>query len=151
MQPNYIKKTPYNIEESLGYIVGRAGRALANRLNQNFEKAGYNVTCEQWAVLMNLWQKNGQSQKDLSGQTCKDKTSITRLIDGMEKRNLVVRIPDKKDARQKFIYLTNKGEELQQELLQLVKKTLTEAQEGIKDSELKICKDVLRRVGRNLS
>ena len=151
MQPNYMKKTTYNIEESLGYIVGRAGRALANRLNQNFEKAGYNVTCEQWAVLMNLWQKNGQSQKDLSGQTCKDKTSITRLIDGMEKRNLVVRIPDKKDARQKFIYLTNKGEELQQELLQLVKKTLTEAQEGIKDSELKICKDVLRRVGRNLS
>ena len=146
-----MKKTTYNIEESLGYIVGRAGRALANRLNQNFEKAGYNVTCEQWAVLMNLWQKNGQSQKDLSGQTCKDKTSITRLIDGMEKRNLVVRIPDKKDARQKFIYLTNKGEELQQELLQLVKKTLTEAQEGIKDSELKICKDVLRRVGRNLS
>ena len=75
-----MQTTAYNLEESLGYIVGRAGRAFANRWNHNFEKAGHNVTCEQWAILMNLWQKNGQSQKELAGCTCKDKTSITRLL-----------------------------------------------------------------------
>ena len=146
-----MKNTSYNIEESLGYIIGRSGRAMANRLNHNFEKAGHNVTCEQWAVLINLWHKNGQNQTELAGITCKDKTSITRLIDGMEKRNLVVRIPDKKDGRQKLIYLTNKGKELQQRLLHLVKKTLQEAREGINETDLKTCKDVLRQVARNLS
>ena len=85
-----MKTTDYNLEESLGYVIGRAGRAMANRLNQNFEKAGYDVTCEQWAVLMSLWHKNGQSQKELASITCKDKTSITRLLDGLEKKNLVV-------------------------------------------------------------
>ena len=146
-----MKATQYNLEESLGYVIGRAGRSMANRLNHNFEKAGYDVTCEQWAVLMNLWHKNGQSQKDLAGITCKDKTSITRLIDGMEKRNLVVRIPDKKDARQKLIYLTNQGKAFQQELLKLVKQTLAEAQKKIRPRDLKICKDVLRQVVRNLN
>ena len=146
-----MKKAKYNLEESLGYIVGRAGRAMANRLNHKFEAAGHNVTCEQWAVLMNLWEKNGQSQKDLSGVTCKDKTSITRLIDGMEKRNLVVRIPDKKDGRQKFIYLTNKGKELQKELRELVQETLLESQEGISAKDISTCKGVLRRVAQNLA
>ena len=146
-----MKSHQYNLEESLGYIIGRAGRSMANRLNQNFAQAGYDVTCEQWSILMNLWQKNGQSQKDLAGTTCKDKTSITRLLDGLEKKNLVVRIPDKKDGRQKLIYLTNKGKELQQELLQLVRKTLGEAQVNIKEKNLTICKEVLRQVAHNLT
>lgn len=146
-----MKSSAYNLEESLGYIVGRAGRSMANCLNHKFEKSGHDVTCEQWAVLMNLWRKNGQSQKELSGVTCKDKTSITRLIDGMEKRNLVVRIPDKSDGRQKIIYLTQKGKELQQKLLVLVRQMLEEAQSGIRAEHLKICKDVLRKVARNIS
>lgn len=145
-----MKTTDYNLEESLGYVIGRAGRAMANRLNHNFEKAGYDVTCEQWAVLMNLWHKNGQNQKELARITCKDKTSITRLLDGLEKKNFVVRTPGKKDARQKLIYLTNQGKAFQQELLKLVKQTLAEAQKGIKSRDLKVCKDVLRQVTHNL-
>ena len=146
-----MKPNSYNLEDSLGYVIGRAGRAMANRLNQNFEQAGHHVTCEQWGVLMNLQQKDGQNQKELAGTTCKDKTSITRIIDGMEKRNLVVRIPDKKDGRQKLIYLTNNGKELQQKLLLLVKKTLKEAQSGIRASDMNICKKVLKKVRSNLS
>ena len=146
-----MKNKSYNLEESLGYIIGRAGRSMANRLNHNFEKAGYDVTCEQWAVLMNLCSKNGQSQKELASVSCKDKTSITRLIDGLEKRNLVVRIPDKKDGRQKLIYLTNKGKELQEVLHSLVEKTLLESQEGVNPKDLTVCKDVLRQVAQNLA
>ena len=146
-----MNKPTFNLEKSLGYLIGRAGRLTANRLNQNFEKAGQNVTCEQWAVLMNLWCKNGQCQKELTEVSYKDKASIARLIDGLERRNLVVRIPDKQDGRQKLIYLTSKGKELQQELLGLVQKTLLEAQEGIKESDLTACKKVLSQVFRNLS
>ena len=145
-----MKKAQYKLEDSLGYVIGRAGRSLANRLNHNFEKAGHDVTCEQWAILTNLWQKNGQNQKDLAGVSCKDKTSITRLIDGMEKKNLVVRTPDKQDARHKFIYLTNKGKVLQQELVFIVQKTLMEAQSAISVKDLDTCKQVLRKVAQNL-
>lgn len=146
-----MKPLDYNLEESLGYVIGRAARSMANRLNHNFEKSGYDVTCEQWAVLMNLWHKDGQTQKELASITCKDKTSITRLLDGLEKKNLVVRIPGKKDARQKIIYLTNQGKAFQQELLKIVKETLAEAQKGINARNLKVCKDVLRQVTHNLS
>ena len=63
---------------------------MANRFNQNLEKFGHDVTCEQFAVLDALWKKDGQTQKELAECTYKDKTSIARLVDGMWKRKLVV-------------------------------------------------------------
>ena len=141
----------YKLENSLGYMMGRAARSMGARLNHNFTKAGYDITCEQWGVLVNLWRNNGQSQQELAGTTCKGKTSVTRLIDGLEKRNFVVRTPDKVDRRQKLIYLTSKGKEFQQELLHIVEKTLNEAQQSIRAKDISICKKVLCRVYENLS
>lgn len=146
-----MKKSQYNLEQSFGYIVGRAGRAIANRLNQNFESAGYDVTCEQWAILNSLWKKNGQSQKELAGCTCKDKTSITRLLDGMQKRKLVTRVADKNDARQNLILLTEKGKNLRLKLLRRIEKTLQEAQKKINAGDLQVCKNVLLHVTQNLT
>jgi DNA-binding MarR family transcriptional regulator len=146
-----MKTKDYKLEDSLGYIVGRAARSLGTRLNRNFTDAGYDVTCEQWGVLVNLWNKNGQTQQELASMTCKDKTSMTRLIDGLEKRKIVVRTPDKVDRRQKHIYLTEKGKAFQQELLKIVKKTLAEAKADIDAKDMAVCKEVLGRVYENLT
>ncbi|OGX27973.1 MAG: hypothetical protein A3D10_00545 [Omnitrophica WOR_2 bacterium RIFCSPHIGHO2_02_FULL_48_11] len=144
-----MPKNKYNLEESLGYTMGRAARAMGTRLNRNFTDAGYDVTCEQWSVLTNLWQKNGQSQQDLAQNTCKNKTSMTRLIDNMEKHSLVVRIPSKEDKRQKLIYLTKNGRDLQARLIKVVHKTLEDAQKNISAKDVRLCKDVLCKVYEN--
>jgi len=130
--------------------MGRATRSLGALVNRNFAQAGYDVTCEQWSVLINLSKKNGQSQQELVALICKDKTSITRLIDNMEKHNLVVRIPDKNDKRQKLIYTTKKGRDLQLNLLKIIQKTMQQAQKSIKPNDLSICKKVLNQVYDNV-
>jgi DNA-binding MarR family transcriptional regulator len=146
-----MKLADYNLDESLGYLIGRTQRALVNRLNRNFAEAGHDVTAEQWAMLLHLWQQDGQGQQQLADCACKDKTSVTRLIDGLEKRNLVLRVADQNDRRNNLIYLTNKGKALQKELITLVQKTLTEAQQEIKPEHLRICKSTLVKVYQNLS
>ena len=145
-----MTKQNFSLEDSLGYIVGRAARSVGGLLNRNMALAGYDVTCEQWSVLFNLGKKNGQTQQDLAGLTCKDKTSMTRLIDGMEKHDLVVRIPDKQDKRQKLIYLTNKGKKLQSQLMTIVEATLEQAETGISAAQLKLCMDVLCKIYSNV-
>jgi len=140
----------FKLEQSLGYIMGRAARGIGTRLNRNFIESGYDVTCEQWSVLMNLWEKNGQSQQDLAGTTCKNKTSMTRLIDNMEKHNLVVRVPSKSDKRQKLIYLTKKGKDLQEKLVAIVQQTLNDAQKNISAKDIALCKKVLEQVYDNV-
>ena len=69
----------------------------------------------------------------------------------MEKRDLVVRIPDRLDRRQNLIYLTNKGKRLQEELMQIFQKTSLEAQGGIDPEQLEIFRKVLAEIHRNLS
>ena len=140
----------YDIDNSFGTIVHWAERALINRLNQNFRSGGYDITVEQWRVLVNLWNREGQSQRELAEAVHKDKTGMTRILTGMEKRDLVVRTPDKADGRNNLIYLTRKGRELQQALVVLTRKTLDEALHGIAEEELERSKNVLRRVIRNL-
>jgi MarR family transcriptional regulator, organic hydroperoxide resistance regulator len=140
----------YDIDNSFGTIVHWAERALINRLSKNFRSAGYDITVEQWRVIANLWNREGQSQRELAAAVRKDKTGMTRILNGMEKRNLVVRTPDKTDARNKLIYLTRKGREIQQALVVLTRRTLDEALNGITEEDLEGCKSVLRRVIGNL-
>lgn len=152
--PTTIKDTMKNnfkLEDSLGYVIGRAARSVGGLLNRNMAACGHDVTCEQWSVLFNLSQQDGQKQQDLAQHTCKDKTSMTRLIDGMERRNLVVRIPDRKDKRQKLIYLTNKGKSLQQDLMRIVKQTLAQAETGISPRDMNNCMKTLSLIYTNVS
>jgi DNA-binding MarR family transcriptional regulator len=98
-----------------------------------------------------LQNQDGQRQQDLADVVHKDKTCITRIIDSMEKRDLVVRIPDRLDRRQKLIYLTNKGKKLPEELMQIARQTSLEAQQGINPEHLNICGEVLMKIRSNLS
>ncbi len=121
------------------------------QLNRSFAEAGHDVTGEQWRILGCLWHRDGQRQQDLANVVHKDKTSITRIIDGMEKRDLVVRIPDRLDRRQKLIYLTDKGKRFQKELIEIAQKTSLEAQKGIDPEHLDVFRDVLTKIHGNLS
>ena len=138
-------------EESFCSLIGQTSRAIARRIHRNWRVAGSDVTLEQWSVMTQLWEKDGRSQQDICVCTDRDKPCMTRLIDTMEKHDLVVRIPDKDDRRVKLIYLTHKGKEIQKLLTEQVIKSVDEALEGIEDHELEICKQILRRICDNLS
>lgn len=141
----------HGAEQTLYFLIKRTSRTFRGRLNRSFVQAGCDVTSEQWRILTCLWYKDGQRQQDLADFVHKDKTSITRTIDGMEKRDLVVRIPDKLDRRQKLIYLTDKGKRLREELMRVVQETSLEAEKGIKPEHLDVFRDVLSKIRNNLS
>jgi DNA-binding MarR family transcriptional regulator len=72
-------------------------------------KKGHSITGEQFEVLVVLWNEDGKNQQRLSKALCKDKTTITRLIKSLEELNLVKRVTNRKDKRQKLVYLTRSG------------------------------------------
>lgn len=140
-----------NAEQLLLFLIKRTNVAFIRRLNHSFAEAGHDVTIVQWRILTCLWYKDGQRQQDLADLVHKNKTSITRAVDAMEKRDLVVRIHDRLDRRQNLIYLTDKGKRLREELMQIVQKTSLEAQQGIKSEHLDVFRDVLAKIHGNLS
>lgn len=100
--------------ELYSFITGKASTAMSRRLQKNFKQAGVEITIEQWSVLYHLWKADGMSQQQLCDATFKDKPSITRLVDNLEKINLVKRVASKDDRRINLIFLTPEAQTLQE-------------------------------------
>jgi len=97
-----------------------------------------------------LWKEDGKSQQELCTATFRDKPSITRLVDNLEKLQLVKRVASDDDRRINLIYLTRQAQRLQEETMQLAEATLNEALEGVPADRIDICKEVLQLVYDNL-
>jgi len=146
MTNNHFKKG-----ELYSFITGKASTAIARRLQKKFNSSGINLTIEQWSVLYHLWKEDGRSQQDLCNATFRDKPSITRLIDNLEKLNLVKRVSHDKDRRINKVFLTKQAQKLQEETMQLAEETLNEALAGVPPDQIEMCKEVLQKVYDNLS
>jgi len=136
--------------ELYSFITGKASTAIARCLQKKFNAAGLNLTIEQWSVLYHLWKKEGISQQELCNATFRDKPSITRLVDNLEKLNLVKRVAAENDRRINLIYLTKQGQKLQEETMALADQTLNEALETVPPERIDVCKEVLQIVYDNL-
>ncbi len=137
--------------ELYSFITGKASTAIARRLQKKFNTSGVNLTIEQWSVLYQLWKEDGKSQQELCNATFRDKPSITRLIDNLEKQGLVKRVSDDKDRRINKVFLTKQALKIQEESMQLAEETLNEALDGVPPDQVEMCKVVLQKVYDNLS
>ena len=136
--------------ELYSFITGKASTAIARRLQKNFKQSGLDITIEQWSVLYQLWKEEGQSQQQLCDATFRDKPSITRLVDNMEKLQLVNRVASESDRRINLINLTRQGLKLQDQSMELAEETLNEALVGIPGQDINLCKEILQQVYDNL-
>ena len=135
--------------ELYSVINGVASTAVARRLQKNFRNAGLEITIEQWSILYHLWKEDGLSQQELCTRTYRDKASITRLIDNIEKLGLVERIASKDDRRVNMVYLTDTAKPLQEATYNIANQTMNEALQGISKEEIEIVKSVFQRVYEN--
>jgi DNA-binding MarR family transcriptional regulator len=136
--------------ELYSFITGMASTALARRLQKNFKQGNIEITIEQWSVLYHLWKEDGLSQQELCNRTFRDKPSITRLVDNLEKLKLVKRVASTNDRRINLIYLTEAANVLQEQTMEMANQTLNEALNGVSKTDIELCKAVLQQVYDNL-
>lgn len=137
------------IDSSIAYLAGRTSRSIIKRLTKKFSNSGFDVSYEQWSILVHLYRKDGQTQQELSNIAVKDKAAITRILNVLEKKNLVLRVPDRNDKRSKLVYLTNKAKEFKTELIAIVEELLEEAEQDISSEEINQCKTTLNKIFLN--
>jgi len=147
---NCMPNNQFKRGELYSFITGKASTAIARNLQKKFNAAGLKITIEQWSVLYHLWKEDGKSQQELCSATFRDKPSITRLVDNLEKQQLVKRVPSEQDRRINLIFLTRQAQKLQEETMQLAEATLNEALEGVPTDRIDVCKEVLQIVYDNL-
>ena len=137
--------------ELYSVINGMASTAVARRLQKNFRNAGLEITIEQWSVLYHLWKEDGLSQQELCNRTFRDKPSITRLIDNLEKQHFVKRVASPTDRRINLVQLTDAAKDLQQITIDLANQTMAEALVGVDKKDIETVKSVFQKVYDNLT
>lgn len=75
---------------------------------------------------------------------------MTRLVDNLEKINLVKRVASKDDRRINLIFLTADAQTLQEKSMDIANQTLNEALKGVTNGQVEIAKEVLQMVYENL-
>ena len=148
---NYMPNNQFKKGELYSFITGMASTAIARRLQKKFNAAGLSLTIEQWSVLYHLWKKDGASQQDLCKASFRDKPSITRLVDNLEKAGLVRRVAANNDRRINLIFLTKEGQQLQEQTMKIADQTLNEALQKVPPEKVEVCKQVLQIVYDNLT
>ena len=144
------KKAPLTLHMKVGMLINSA-QQVTKKFVQNATESGLDISLDQWMVLCPILELESVSQKELGEMCLKDKTNITRIIDALEEKNLVVRVEDQIDHRIKRVVLTNAGKQLLHDVMPIMEKTRQEVRENISDHDIDIFNNVLSKILQNLN
>ena len=143
---NHLMNTYFDCDSSLGYLTLATNRLMSGSFRKQLVQAGIDLTAEQWGVLAHLWNKGGMSQDALAYDLCVDKSSLSRVLDIMERKGLVKRERDPGDARRKLLFATPKADGMREQCKAVAMHNREWMLAGIPQNDLDICFSVLRRV-----
>lgn len=139
-----------NLSDCPYYLITRISLQVTAILKKGFSDAGVsNVSPAYLGVLFALWQEDGLKSIDLGRNAGLEPSSMTGLIDRMERDELLYRAPDEYDRRVQRIFLTEKGRDARGAVFSVVDSILSDMFEDISAEDLSRTKDVLRRVLNN--
>ena len=141
---------PESFEDNVIYLIGEITRLAHKRVTAIFVSNDFDVTVEQFGLLALLWYQEGINQQTIANQLNRDKTTITRIIENMIKRNLIVKVPDQLDKRNKLIYLTDKGKSLQKDMIEATGVVYMDALKNISETKVRATTKVLQQMKHNL-
>lgn len=142
-------ETPTFVSDYLVPKVGKTAKMVSMMVKSHFIGNNIPLTKEQFIVLLCL-EEGFKSQSFLAMVTERDKGSLTRLIQSLEKKSYVKRTISAEDSRVNEVELTSKGKVILEETKPVMKKLFSIVQQGITESEMELATQVLEKMQRNV-
>ena len=101
------------LQNQLCFRLYTASRLITQTYFPMLDKLG--LTYPQYLVLMALWEEDGQKVMELAHRLYLDSNTMTPLVKRMASEGLVTRVKGKLDARETYVYLTDKAKELERQ------------------------------------
>ena len=139
------------LNKQVGVFINLVHNRTKQYLATLFQEHGYNITPEQFLVIDALWNNGVMSQQQLAHLILKDKNSVVKLIDGLEKKGLVVRVADKVDRRQNLIELTEYAQSIKDKVKEVAIEAINHIIKDIPQEEIQIFLNVLGKMAANMN
>jgi MarR family transcriptional regulator, organic hydroperoxide resistance regulator len=136
------------LDSYLPYLLNRAGARIATAFGEEVRPLG--ASLQIWRVLAALRERDGRRMGDLSAVTSIEMSTLTRLVDAMERRRLLARRREPDDARAIAVCVTAAGRRLTGRILPIAERYEKVALEGFLPRDVTALKAALRRLYANM-
>jgi len=131
----------------VGSMMQEVFRVLKKR---TLKKAEIKLTFEQFGLLHSInREEDDVIQNDMAEIMGKDKSVIMRLIDSLEKKELIRRVAHANDRRKNYLMVTKKGEMVIKKILQIENELMEELQQGLTSSDMNTFNKVVNQIKSN--
>ena len=134
--------------EPLGRLIYLTAQEIKNFAEKLLKP--YDLTLEQFHLLKHMSPDSGMSQRQLGDLVNKTPANITRILDRLEQKNLVIRRSNPEDRRGTHVFLTPQGSRLIEEVFAIFESFSSQLTQGTTEKEQLIAKNVLNKIGRNI-
>ncbi|MEA4900299.1 MarR family transcriptional regulator [Desulfitobacterium sp.] len=138
----------FNLDDCIACITSRSAKLLADCFEKRLNI--YNITRTQWIALYYISINEIVTQKQLADKMSLKEPTVVRLLDKMEALGWVIRENSEKDKRAKLLKLTEKGQKIETEMLDVAEKFRNDVISGITPEELDNYKSVLDKMLKNI-
>src|ERR1700722_9858608 len=97
-----------------GRSINELRMAFRKHMQGKIRSLDLHLTFEMLEVMLCLWRQDGVNQQVIADITLRDKSAMTYLVDNLMKRKMIRREEDARDRRNKLIFLTPEGRQLQE-------------------------------------
>lgn len=139
------------LNKQVGVFLNLVHCQFKQYLNKIFHNHGFNLTPEQYLVIDTLWDEGVLSQQQIADIIIKDKNSVTKLIDALEKKGLVYRKTDEHDRRQNKIHLTEHALSIKDIITEIALESTNTIYKNIPKEDLEKFVSVLKKMSQNIN
>lgn len=138
-------------EFRFGRSIQRVGNLFRRLADENLSQHGINISQLRILGYLSRFEEGGEiCQRDLEEAFGVRRSSITSILNNMEKSGYLVRRVSPDDARVKKVSLTEKGKELDESLRNYIHSLEEKLLDGIPPAETEVVKKCLERMLENL-
>ncbi len=130
------------VSSYLLYLLAAASEAASNQFHGVVRQAGLRVP--EWRVLACLIDQDGEMITRLARFALIEQSRLTRIIDQMDQRGLVIRKNDDADGRRVRVFLTEKGRRLASKLVTEARHHESQLLQSLQDNDGVEIKNALR-------
>ena len=130
------------LTQCINYLLTTAQHSVFQYLS--IKLSDYDITPSQYGVLSCLWQKEYVTPKQIAETLCLETSTISGVLDRMQKKNLIDRITNIEDRREVRVIVTQKGQSLQEPIQEIIEEVNKEVLKGFEESEVLALKEYLR-------
>lgn len=138
----------YQVDESVGYLIARVKSSLSNLITQR-TLGELGITSTQASMLFMIASGRCSLAAELARDYGIDASAVTRLIDRLEKRNLLSRVRSSEDRRAVHLAVTEDGRKLAAKMPDIFGSVVDKALAGFTPEEVGFLKSMLRRILAN--